>query len=291
MKKNLIISNLFNNLKLPKEMINPWELQYKILAEKCNADFENFKISNHNKISKHYLHIIKKYWPVRQNEKKLNQLSLLDKLDECFAKGYEWVFAMDADIVINPNSNFDIEKCNKNVVYFMTISKDLPGRLKFCSNLKNNFLKKHSLKYGNQGVLLISNIVWNSIKDVLVDFEKITKCSKSNSIEGFFSHIDQNILSIALTLKNIDNLPIELEVDTIEKIPNKDNSFLHFVGPNTQRYKDAYNINNSDFNCLKEKFVNSVDTEISNRHLKWFPLLFHYLNLTTNEKQKLFEQK
>ena len=281
MKKNTIISNLFNNLNIPNEIKNPWELQYKILAEQCNADFENFKIENHKTISKYYIHIIEKYWPERQNEKKLNQISLLDKLDDCFEKGYEWVFAMDADIVINPCTDFDIEKCNKNVVYFSSIKETLPGRLKFCSNLKNNFLKKHSLKYGNQGVLLISNIVWNSIKNVLVDFEKITKCSKSNSIEGFFSHIDQNILSIALTLKNIE----------IEKIPNKDNLFLHFVGRHLQRYKDAYGINNSDFNYLKEKFVNSVDTEIGNIHANWWPLLFHYLNLTTNEKQKLFDQE
>ena len=281
MKKNLIISNLFNNLKLPKEIINPWELQYKNLAEKCSADFENFEIKNYNNVSKHYIHIIKKFWPVKQNEKKLNQISLLDKLDDSFEKGYEWVFAMDADIVINPNADFDLARCDKSTVYFASVSKKLSGKVKFCSKLKNSFLKKHLLKYGNQGVLLISNIVWNSIKDVLVDFEKITKCSKSNSIEGFFSHIDQNILSIALTLKNIE----------IEKIPNKDNSILHFVGLNTQRYKDAYNINNSDFNCLREKFVNSIDTEISNRNLKWFPLLFHYLNLTTNEKQKLFERR
>ena len=261
-------------------MINPWELQYKILAEKCNADFENFKIENHNTISKHYIHIIEKYWPVRENEKKLNQISLLDKLDECFAKGYEWVFAMDADIVINANADFDIKKCNKNVVYFASVVETLPGRLKFCSSLKKNFLKKHSLKYGNQGVLLISNTVWNSIKNVIVDFEKITKCSKSNKIEEFFSHIDQNILSIALTLKNIE----------IEQIPNKENLFLHFVAEHIQRYKDTYEINDICFAELLEMFANYTDDNIKEKNLKWFPLLFHYLNLTTNEKQKLFEQ-
>lgn len=279
-QKKIIISNLFNNLDLPKEIKNLWELQYKNLAEKCNADFDNFSVNDNGNISKHYMEMLSCNWP-QKLVIKINQLSLLDKLDECFEKGYEWVFAMDADIVINSDTNFNIEKCNKNVVYFASVDKDLLGKQLFSSNIKDTFLKKYSLKYGNQGVLLISNVVWNIIKDKLRDHQKITKYSKPNKIKGFLRHIDQNILSIALTLKNIE----------IEKIPNKDNLFLHFVGEHIQRYKDAYKIDDTDFNCLREKFLNSIDTKISNKHLTWFPLLFHYLNLTANEKQKLFKGK
>ena len=85
---------------------------------------------------------------------------------------------------------------------------------------------------------------------------------------------------MALTLNNIE----------IDQIPNKENLFLHFVGDNIQKYKDAYNIDDIRFAELLETFVNSIDSEISERNLEWFPLLFHHLNLTPNEKQKLYQK-
>ena len=83
---------------------------------------------------------------------------------------------------------------------------------------------------------------------------------------------------MALTLNNI----------AIDQIPNKENLFLHFVGNHIQEYKDTYEINDIRFAELLETFVNSIDVEISEKNLKWFPLLFHHLNLTPNEKQKLY---
>lgn len=279
MKKNIIISNLFNNLNLPKEVRNPWELQYKKVAEKCNADFDNFSVNDNGNISKHYIEMLSCYWSGQEFINKINQLSLLDKIDECFKNGYEWVFAMDADIVINPNADFDLARCDKSTVYFDSVWPNLPGRLQFRSNLKNDFLEKHSLKYGNCGIFLINKIVWNSIRNTLVDFEQITKYSKSNSIKMFFNRGEQEIVSMALTLNNIE----------IDEIPNRENLFLHFVGGNPQTYKDTYEIDDICFAELSETFISSIDDEITEKNLKWFPLLFHYFGLTANEKQKLFE--
>lgn len=280
MKKNVIISNLFNNLNLSNDRTRSWELQYQNLAEKCDADFVNFSATDGGNISKHYAKMLSETYNKKEVITKTNQLAVLDEIDKCFTKGYEWVFAMDADIVINPNADFNLEGCNKSTVYFASVSEGLPGRQKFSSNIKDTFLKEYSLKYGNQGVLLINKIIWNSIKDKFTDYQKITKYSKSNKIKGFFRHIDQNILSIALTLKNIK----------IEKIPNKENLFLHFVGDHIQKYKDTYDIDDIYFAKLLEAFVNSIDSEVSKKNLEWFPLLFHYLNLTPNEKQKLYQE-
>lgn len=278
MRKNVLISNLFNNLNLPNDRVRLWELQYQNLAEKCDADFVNFSITDNGSISKNYAKVLSDRYNEEQTITKMNQLSMLDEIDKCFAQGYEWVFAMDADIVINPNADFDIKKCNKNVVYFASVSKNLSGRLEFLPNLKNDFLEKHSLKYGNQGVFLINKIVWNSIKNTLVDFEEITKYSKSNSIKTFFNRGEQEIVSMALTLNNI----------AIDQIPNKENLFLHFVGNHIQEYKDTYEIDDVGFAALLEAFVNSIDVEVSKKNLAWLPLLFHYLNLTSSEKQKLY---
>lgn len=277
MKKNIIISNLFNNLNLPNEMTAPWELQYQNLAEKCQADFCNFKSAGNGEISKNYIEMISHYFK-KQFDKKVNQLSSLDQISECFANGYEWVFAMDADICINPNTDFTIEECKKEVVYFSSVSEKLAGKRKFASNLKDSFLKETPLIYGNQGVLLISNIVWNSIKEIILDYKEITKYSKPENIKGFFSHIDQNILSIGLTLKNIE----------VSKIPKKPGLFLHLIAENIQRYRDTYNISDQYFDTLQNKYFNSIDSEISKRHMRWLPLLFHYLDLPQNEKLKLF---
>ena len=278
MKKNALISNLFNNLNLPNDRVRLWELQYQNLAEKCDADFVNFSITDNGSISKNYAKVLSDRYNEEQTITKMNQLSMLDEIDKCFAQGYEWVFAMDADIVINPNADFDIKKRNKNVVYFASVNKNLSGRLEFLPNLKNDFLEKHSLKYGNQGVFLINKIVWNSIKNTLVDFEEITKYSKSNSIKTFFNRGEQEIVSMALTLNNI----------AIDQIPNKENLFLHFVGNHIQEYKDTYEIDDVGFAALLEAFVNSIDVEVSKKNLAWLPLLFHYLNLTSSEKQKLY---
>ncbi len=278
MRKNVLISNLFNNLNLPNDRVRLWELQYQNLAEKCDADFVNFSITDNGSISKNYAKVLSDRYNEEQTITKMNQLSMLDEIDKCFAQGYEWVFAMDADIVINPNADFDIKKRNKNVVYFASVNKNLSGRLEFLPNLKNDFLEKHSLKYGNQGVFLINKIVWNSIKNTLVDFEEITKYSKSNSIKTFFNRGEQEIVSMALTLNNI----------AIDQIPNKENLFLHFVGNHIQEYKDTYEIDDVGFAALLEAFVNSIDVEVSKKNLAWLPLLFHYLNLTSSEKQKLY---
>lgn len=280
MKKLIIISNLFNNLNLPNDRVRPWELQYQNLAEKCDADFVNFSITDNGSISKNCAKVLSGCYNEKQTITKMNQLSMLDEIDKCFTQGYEWVFAMDADIVINPNADFDLTGCDKSTVYFASVSKNLPGRLQFRRNLKDDFLEKYPLKYGNQGVFLINKIVWNSIKNTLVDLEEMTKYSKSNSIKTFFNRGEQEIVSMALTLNNIE----------IDEIPNKENLFLHFVGYHIQEYKDTYEIDDVRFAELAEAFVNSIDAEISKKNLEWFPLLFHHLNLTPNEKQKLYQK-
>ena len=284
MERHIIISNLFNNLEFPKEMTDLWESQYRVLAEKCDADFKNFSVNYNGNISKHYIDKFSKFWSGKQLIRKMSMLSTFDEIDECFVNGYEWVFAMDADIVINPNADFDISKFNKNVVYFASVDKGLGGRQIFTSNVKDEFLKEYSLKYGNQGVLLISKTVWDSIKDELINYEKIVKYTKPNTnLKRFFDRVDQPILSTALTLNNIE----------IEGIPNKKNLYLHFVGNQIQRYKDVYGIDDVYFTDLLNTFVNYTGVEISDLNAintsKWFPLLFHYLNLPVDEKQKLFK--
>lgn len=282
MKKNVILSNLFNNLEFSKVMTDPWESQYRVLAERCDADFDNFSLGYSGNISKHYIERFSKFWEGENLIRKMSILSNLDKIDEYFDRGYKWAFAIDADMAINPNAELDIHGCDENTVYFASTHKDLPGRQIFTSNVREEFLKEYSLKYGNQGALLISKKVWDSIKDDLVDYEKIVKCTKPNTDLGrFFARVDQPILSTALTLNRIE----------IETIPNKKNLYFHFVGNEIKRYKEVYGIDDDRFDELLNTFVTFVDVRIPRENkdwLKWFPLLFHYLNLSNSEKQKLF---
>jgi hypothetical protein len=278
MKNNVVITNLFNNLDLPVEMKSPWESQYLNFAKKCNADFINFSITDNGNISKHYAKILSETYAKKRFTKKMNQLAMLDEIDKCFSKGYEWVFAMDADMIINPDAEFDINQCNKDVVYFYSTASDLDGKVKLIKSMKKSFLKKNSIKYGNQGVLLIHKSVWRPIKNIIFNYERITRPAKD--MKGFFGRVDQNIMSIALTLKNIK----------INKLPNRNNLVFHFVGKSIEIYKDIYKIDPQYFDELLKNFKKYVDTTISDGFLKWAPLLFRHLELTEDQKQTLWSE-
>ena len=277
MKNNVIITNLFNNLNFPVEMKSSWESQYLNFAEKCNADFVNFSITDNGKISKHYSKILSETYSRNGFVRKMNQLAMFDEIDKCFDKGYEWVFAMDADMIINPDAEFDINQCNKDVVYFFSIAPALDGKMKLIQNLKKSFLKKNSIKYGNQGVLLINRSAWSSIKNIILNYKRIREPAKN--VKGLFCHIDQNILSIALTLKNIK----------INKLPNRNNLLFHFIGKSIEIYKDTYKIDPQYFDELSKNFKKSTGLVNTGYILKWAPLLFHHLDLTANEKQTLWQ--
>lgn len=277
MKNNVVISNLFNNLDFSVEMKSPWESQYLNFAEKCNADFINFSITDNGNIAKNYAKILSETYNKKHFTSKMNQLAMFDEIDKCFDKGYEWALAMDADIIINPDAEFDINQHNKDVVYFLSTAPALDGKMKLIKSLKKSFLKKNSIKYGNQGVLLINKSVWRSIKNIIFNYERITRPAKD--IEGFFKRVDQNIMSIALTLKNIK----------IEQLPNKENLLFHFIGKNIQIYKDTYKIDSQYFDTLSKNFTKSTSTALTSHVLRWAPLLFHHFDLTTDEKQKLWQ--
>ena len=281
MKKNAVITNLFNNLDFPVEMKSLWESQYLNFAEKCNADFINFSMTDDGNISKHYAKILSETYPKNRLAfpRKMNQLAMLDEIDKCFSKGYEWVFAMDADMIINPDAEFDINQCNKDVVYFYSTAPALDGKMKLIKSMKKSFLEKNELKYGNQGVLLIHQSVWSSIKNIICNHETVSRPAKD--MKGFFSRVDQNIMSIALTLKNIK----------IRKLPNRNNLVFHFIGKSIEIYKDIYKIDPQYFDELSKNFKKYVDPNLGLKFLKWAPLLFHHFDLTTNEKQKLWLAK
>jgi hypothetical protein len=144
--------------------------------------------------------------------------------------------------------------------------------------MKKSFLKKNSIKYGNQGVLLIHKSVWRPIKNIIFNYERITRPAKD--MKGFFGRVDQNIMSIALTLKNIK----------INKLPNRNNLVFHFVGKSIEIYKDIYKIDPQYFDELLKNFKKYVDTTISDGFLKWAPLLFRHLELTEDQKQTLWSE-
>ena len=281
MKSNVIITNLFNNLSFPVEMKSSWESQYLNFAEKCNADFVNFSITNGGNISKHYAKMLSETYNQNHFTSKMNQLSMFDEIDKCFEKGYEWVFAMDADMIINPDADFDINECKKDVVYLHAVSSLLGGKLKFMKHIKKSFLEKNSIKYGNQGVVLINQSVWGSIKNIICDYETISRPAKEGILntKGFFGRVDQNIMSIALTLKNIE----------IDKLPNRDNLLFHFIGERIQIYKDTYKIDSQCFDELSKSLKKSIESKITGHVLKWIPLLFHHFDLTVKEKQTLWQ--
>lgn len=261
-----------------------WEYQYKHLAKKCDADFYNFKLEDGaNNISSKYIDYMKKNDIfLNRLEVKTNQLNMLDKLDDCFSDGYDHVLALDADVCINPKTDFSFEKCDKDTVYFAS-KPGTPGGRNFEKALKTEFLEIFPLKYGNQGLLLISSSVWNSIKKNIYDIEKMLRCLKPDQKHMLFNSIDQNILSLALTLENIniDKLP------QLSRFRSK-NFFHHFIGGAIQGYKYLNEIDEEYFERLLHKYIDSRNIKIDKSKRKWFPLVFHYASLSPEEQYQFF---
>lgn len=264
--KKIIITSIYPNFSFEKKFKRKWKNQFKNYAKELGADYLDFDSTQDSSFWETYQATINKKFKGETVVKKKMQFKKLDYIDTVFSKGYDWAMWIDSDMAINPNPKFNLFKeAEESTIYFWDVKKTLPGRLKFQSSLKENFLDKNELIYGNQGVLMIHKDQWAKIKKIILNKELVMDKCKKGEIYNFLSHIDQNIFSVAVTILQLK----------IKHINRKD--LFHFCGKQKiPIYKQKFNITDEDLNSIKEKYFSL--NGIPDFYLNWLPMLHHYLN-------------
>jgi hypothetical protein len=295
MKKKLLLTNLFNNITFSDEFYLKWENMFKTFAKNLDADFLNFKVDKSIcTISKNYKHFIGEAFLeefpdggglfVNKNlkERKLSQLTKLDYIDNAFENGYETVCWVDSDMVINPNANsmWLDNLIDNSTIYFDTSGNNGLANLKKC--LKNNFLENNNILYGNCGIICVTKKTWNDLRNTLINSKNILSFVKSDCKFNFIKHIEQNILSVAMTLTkcNIDYLTPKKF-----KTSGYDFDFIHVINQH-KNFQEFLSLSNDDIDKIKRNYFNGFEGRLT----VWLWILYSYLNLNENEKLSLFQK-
>ena len=289
---------MYNNLNFQDSFRNSWEKHYVNAAKNMGADFLNYSYDKKSEISKKwgsYLSEAARKWE-RKTRLKENQCAMFDALDNCFQQGYDHVINIDSDLILNSKSNI-FKHCDIESVYcehaytdgirdkgewnwgrWMKIQQVLElgkdNEIDFqMSMFLESALKNKVFKYGNLGFVSIHKESWNKLRNYLVDPKSIMSQIKEKYHGLFFLMSDQAILSAALTLSGVK---LEQYKD-VERL----NMFVHFLEPFISYYKIFYNIS-EDY--LQEIIKKHAPPGTKNKHARWIPLLYHYIN-STQEKQ------
>ena len=291
--KKIIITSIYPNFHFEENFKIKWKNQFENYSKELDADYLDFESTQDSPFWESYETVISETFKGETVVKKKMQLKKLDYIDVAFSKGYDWVMWIDSDMAINPNPKFNsFKEAEESKIYFWDIKKTLPGRLRFEDSLKEDFLEKNELVYGNQGVLMIHKNQWNKIKKIILNEELVLQKCKKGKLYSFLSHIDQNIFSIAITILQLK----------IEHINRKD--LFHFCGKQkTPIFKRKFNLTDEDLNSIKDNFklqhkfsepddlsglqitvasanhiAPTAPGGIPDFYLNWLPMLHYYLN-------------
>ena len=214
MSKKCIVTSIYHNDPLKKVLHDRLHLMFQEFAEKCEADFIDYKdILDCEAVNNVYSNIKGKGssdWSA--HDKKMTQLNKLSIFNDVFEKGYDWAVWLDADMVIHPEATTIFpEGMGENCIYWLdkeTVNKRIAAE-KF--NGPNNF--KNCLKveyrgsfpkYGNAACLMIHREAW----------EKIAKCMSEvdifdyvEDVDLFMTHCEQATLSLVANILKIETGP------------------------------------------------------------------------------------
>lgn len=296
---------MYNNLNFQNSFRNSWEKHYVDAAKNMGADFLNYSYDKKSEISKKW----GSYLSEAENsikivheipEMKENQCAMFDALDNCFQQGYDRVINIDSDLILNSKSNL-FKNCDIENVYcehayadgishkkewnwgsWMRVQRVLEqgkdNEIDFqMSMFLESALENKIFKYGNLGFVSIHKECWNKLRNYLVDPKLIMSKIKEKHHGLFFLMSDQAILSAALTLSGV-----KLEE---YKYSERLNMFVHFLEPFISYYKFFYNIS-EDY--MQETHKKHAPIGTKDKHARWIPLLYHYINLTQEKQDALW---
>jgi hypothetical protein len=306
--KKIITSNLYNNIELPKGFRKKWENHYKNAAKKMGADFYNYSISPEKQS-------ITRVWQdlLNSDQVKINQCSMFDEIDKRFKEGYDFVMNIDSDLILNPENQSFFDLIEEDFTYFGTTYTEgvdqpkeitwknpkaqaflnsMPEEIFYKNMFKSKSLEKYTFRYAKAGIVCFSKKTWAKIRPLLLDPDSVLSHIKEENHKEFFNMSDQAILSVLLTVNNIN----------IKTCPQRDNTFLHLLGASIDIYQKFYKFKFPQQKKKKLhgthsfwfKFYLKLDGMLINVPKKmyhWLPIIDHYTSLPKNEQVKFWPIK